>query len=240
MDNIITVIPARLGATRLPNKPLALIHGKPMIQRVWEQAMKANLGPVVVAAGDPEIVEVIEAQGGTALLTDPNLPSGSDRVWHALTQFDPENTFNIILNLQGDVPDIDPNLLMGACTPFKDSTVDITTLVSPFDNLEEAQNPNLVKAILAQSNRCLYFTRGVPYGGPPYYHHIGVYGFRRNSLEQFMNLPRSPLEIKESLEQLRALENNMIIGAAIVDQIPHSIDTPEDLAELNALMKEAL
>jgi len=227
--NPIIMIPARLAATRLPNKPLLNINGTPMIVRVWQQAIEASLGPVVVAAGDQEIVDIIHKVGGEAVLTDPNLPSGSDRIWAALQSYDPNGHYDVILNLQGDLPNISGEIMEACLSPFSDGSVDMTTPVAEFHDLEGAQNPNTVKAVVAISGQALYFTRGLPYGNGPYYHHIGVYGYRRTALEKFIALSRSPLEIRESLEQLRALENGFYIKAIKVSNIPISIDTQEDL-----------
>jgi 3-deoxy-manno-octulosonate cytidylyltransferase (CMP-KDO synthetase) len=240
--NPIILIPSRLAAVRLPNKPLLEIHGDPMVVHVWRRGMAAELGPVVVACCGPEIKDVITKAGGKAVLTDPNLPKGSDRIYAALKQIDeedPNNSHDIIINLQGDLPTIDATLLRQVLTPFEDPDVDIATLAAPITNQEELVNPNVVKIALAQPKklkqgtsvgRALYFSRSlIPSGGSIHYHHIGVYAYRRKALEAYVDLPISSLEAAEQLEQLRALEAGMRIDVAIVDKIPPSVDTLDDL-----------
>jgi 3-deoxy-manno-octulosonate cytidylyltransferase (CMP-KDO synthetase) len=237
----IIVIPARLAATRLPDKPLAPIGGVPMIVQVWRRAVEAAIGPVLVAAGDAAIVEVIEAAGGTAVLTDPALPSGSDRVLAALDRADPERRHDVVVNLQGDLPTLEPALIRRALDPLARPAVDIATLVCPIRDAAERTRPSVVKAVIAwhagRIGRCLYFSRApVPAGDGPLWHHIGLYAYRRAALERFVALPPSALEQREKLEQLRALEAGMRIDAAEVDTIPLGVDTPEDLETARKLL----
>ncbi|MGQ2992294.1 MAG: 3-deoxy-manno-octulosonate cytidylyltransferase [Brevundimonas sp.] len=238
--NPLIMIPARMAATRLPNKPLADIGGKPMIVRAWESAMNSGL-PVVVAAGDPEIVEAVEAAGGRAILTDPALPSGSDRIRAAVEAVDPEGEHDAIINLQGDMPFADPGLAT-ACAALLhgEPTCDIATLVAPEADLSDRANADVVKAVLALSEgerhgRALYFTRSTLYGDAPVWRHIGIYGYRREALMQFCAAPPSPLETREKLEQLRALEMGLSIWAAVIDEAPLSVDNPSDLESARRL-----
>ncbi len=237
--NPVIAIPARMASQRLPGKPLAEINGRAMIVRVWERAMAADIGPAIVAAAEPEISAAIEAAGGTAVLTDPALPSGSDRIHAALEQFDPDGEHDVVVNLQGDIPGIEPAMLRAVIAPLKTAEVDIATLATPFPDPEAATDPNVPKPVLAGRpgeawRRALYFSRAaVPYnrdgGGEPFYQHIGIYAYRRAALARFVSLPPSPLEEREKLEQLRALEAGMTIGVALVDTMPLSVDTPADL-----------
>jgi 3-deoxy-manno-octulosonate cytidylyltransferase (CMP-KDO synthetase) len=244
MPNPIIVIPARLKATRLPNKPLADIHGLPMIVHVWKRAMEAGIGPVVVAAAETEIAEAVRAAGGQAVLTDPDLPSGSDRVWAALNAVDPQGAHDVVVNLQGDLPAIDPQVIAAVLKPLAEPQVDIATLVAAIRSEEERQNPNVVKAALAFApgqdvGRALYFSRvPVPWGEGPHWHHIGIYAYRRAALTRFVDLPVGLLEAREKLEQLRALENGMRIDAALVDTVPDGVDTPADLERARALLAD--
>ncbi|HEX2761636.1 MAG TPA: 3-deoxy-manno-octulosonate cytidylyltransferase [Rhizomicrobium sp.] len=233
--NPVLLIPARMASTRLPDKPLADIGGVPMIVRVWRQAVAADLGPVVVAAGEAEIVTAIEAAGGRAVLTDPDLPSGSDRIWAALEAMDPKASHDVVVNLQGDLPALDPAQLRTVVAALKQSGADIATLAAPIDNDADRINPAVVKAVVAwdaneRLGRALYFTRSpAPTGEGALYHHVGLYAYRRAALESFVALPPSPLERREKLEQLRALEAGMSIAVARVDEAPLSVDTPADL-----------
>lgn len=234
------LIPTRMAATRLPGKPLADIGGKPMIVRAWEQAVLSGL-PVAVAAGDAEIVEVIEAEGGRAVLTDPALPSGSDRVLAALETLDPDGEFDSVINLQGDMPLADPGIAT-ACAALLhgEPSCDIATLVAPELDASDRTNVDVVKAVLALADgarhaRALYFTRSTLYGDAPVWRHIGVYGYRRDALRRFCAAPPSPLEKREKLEQLRALELGLSIWAALIDQAPISVDNPADLEAARAL-----
>lgn len=234
--NPIVLIPARLAATRLPGKPLADIGGVPMIVRVLRQALAANVGPVAVAAGDAEIADVVTAAGGRAVLTDPALPSGSDRVLAALRILDPEGRHDVVINLQGDIPFMDPGALTAITRLLAErSACDIATLMGAEIGPADRENPDLPKVIAAlatdgTSARCLYFTRSVLFGDGPVWLHHGVYGYRRTALETFTSAPPSPLEQRERLEQLRALELGLSIWAAVVDEAPLSVDSPADLA----------
>jgi 3-deoxy-manno-octulosonate cytidylyltransferase (CMP-KDO synthetase) len=240
--NPIVVIPARLAATRLPNKPLADILGEPMIVHVWRRAVQAGIGPVVVACAEQVIADAVAAHGGTAVLTDPNHPSGSDRVWEALEKVDPERQFGAVVNVQGDLPTLDPMIVRAVFEPLEDRAVDISTLVAEIAVEEERTNPNVVKAVVGfapgkRIGRALYFTRATaPWGEGPHYHHIGLYAYTRNALQRFVTLPQGVLEKREKLEQLRALENGMRIDAALVDTVPLGVDTPADLDRARALI----
>lgn len=236
--DVLTIIPARMGAKRFPGKPLADMKGLPMIIRVWQQAAAAKIGPVLVACAEREIADVVNAAGGTAILTHPDLPSGSDRVRQAAEIYDPEGQYGLILNLQGDMPLIDPDALRRTIDVLKTQPkADIATAVTPIDDAAEIANPNIVKAVLNKHNRALYFSRSpVPYGAQVVYHHIGLYAYRRAALARFCALPPSILEQTERLEQLRALEDGMAIYAAELDAAPAGIDTPEDLARANAAL----
>ena len=304
--SVLIVIPARMKATRLPNKPMASIGGVPMIVQVWKRAMESGVGEVIVACDGPEIADAITKAGGVAILTDPDHPSGSDRIWEAVTKHElatgavvplplrarsennqridadyssprlgegasienihshqpltqpspargegslaaassPKNSYDIILNLQGDVPTLEPRLLQELLAPLDNPEVDIATLAAEITRAEEHDNPSVVKAIIAlkdneKAGRALYFTRATaPTGEGPRYHHIGVYAYRRTALERFVSLPPSPLELREKLEQLRALEAGMRIDAVVVDTVPLGIDTPEDLARARKIMGE--
>jgi 3-deoxy-manno-octulosonate cytidylyltransferase (CMP-KDO synthetase) len=242
-SNPIILIPCRMNSTRLPNKPLADINGMPMIVRVWQIAVKANLGRVIVACGEPEISEVIRNEGGEAVLTDPDLPSGSDRIFAALEEIDPSEKHDIVINLQGDLPLLERSTITAAFDLLQNERVDIGTVAAKITVPEEKLSPSIVKAIVAWNNdgitgRSLYFTRApAPAGDGPMYHHIGLYTFRRRALERFVKLPMSSLERQERLEQLRALENGMRIDVALVDTVPFGVDTPEDLEKAKILIK---
>ncbi len=236
----IILIPARLASTRLPNKPLADIAGVPMIVQVMRRSEEAGIGRVVIAAAEQEIVDAVEAAGGEAVLTDPDLPSGSDRVFEALKAVDPGENHDVILNVQGDLPTLDPTIIKAALDVLETTPADISTLVAEITNEEEKTNPNVVKAVLSMAEgvgagRALYFTRATaPANEGPLYHHIGLYGYRREALARFVALPPSPLEVREKLEQLRALEAGMRIDAALVDTVPLGVDTPADLEKARA------
>ena len=242
--NPIILIPARMAATRLPGKPLADIAGAPMIVRVLRQAEAAEAGPVVVAAGDVEIVEAVKAAGGRAVLTDPELPSGSDRILAALAQVDPGGRHDAVINLQGDMPFVEPSIL-AACVALLagEPACDIATVVAPEASPDDRANPDVVKAVLAVAQdgrraRALYFTRSTLYGDGPVWRHVGIYGYRRAALERFNAAPPSPLEKREKLEQLRALELGLSIWAAIAQAAPISVDTPADLEQARAYAKD--
>lgn len=241
------VIPARMASTRLPGKPLADLCGEPMIVHVWRRAIEADVGPVVVACAEPEIATSIQQAGGLALLTPPDLPSGSDRVWHAVQQFDPEGRHPVIINVQGDLPTLDPSLIRAALEPLHDEQVDIATLVAPVSDPEERTSPDVVKAITAlpvsgqpSVARALAFTRATaPWGDGPLWHHIGLYAYRREALERFVSLPPSPLERREKLEQLRALEYGMRIDCVRVQTVPLGVDTSADLEKARSILNSA-
>ena len=231
----LVVIPARLASVRLPNKPLADIHGQAMIVHVWRRAVEADIGPVLVACADQEIVDVVQAAGGHAVLTDPAHPSGSDRVWEAVQRFDPNERYDAVVNLQGDLPTIDPGHIRLTLELLADGDVDISTLAAEIVEDYERLAPSVVKAVIslapgARQGRGLYFTRvAAPSGEGPLYHHIGIYGYRRAALARFVALPPGHLEQREGLEQLRALEAGMRIQVGLVDRVPFGVDTPADL-----------
>ncbi len=235
----IVLIPARMAAARLPGKPLADIGGAPMIVRVLRQAERAGVGPVAVAAGDPEIVDVVEAAGGRAVMTDPALPSGSDRVRAALNWLDPEGWHDVVINVQGDMPFLDPRAIAACVQLLADEPgCDIATTVGLERSIADRSDPDVVKAVLSMTGatrgRALYFTRGVLYGEGPIWHHFGIYGYRRAALERFCAAPPSPLEKREKLEQLRAMELDLSIWAAVIDEAPISVDNPADLEAARA------
>jgi 3-deoxy-manno-octulosonate cytidylyltransferase (CMP-KDO synthetase) len=241
--NPIVLIPSRLASTRLPDKPLADIHGLPMIVHCLRRAQEAGFARVAVACGDAPIAEAVTAAGGEAVLTDPNHPSGSDRIFEALQKLDPRAEHDAVINLQGDLPAIDPKVIAAALTPLADPAIDIATLATPIVDQHEVEDRNVVKAVLSLApgqtvGRALYFSRRpVPGGEGTLWHHIGIYAYRRAALERFVSLKPSPLEKRESLEQLRALENGMSIAAAVVDTLPLGVDTPADLARIRAAMQ---
>ncbi len=239
----LVVIPARMASQRLPGKPLADIGGVPMIVHVLQRALAANVGPVVVACAETEILDAVRAGGGMAVLTDPDLPSGTDRVRAAADIVDPERNYNCIINVQGDLPTLDPLAVTAAVDVLaQNPTCDISTLVVATKDEREIADPNVVKAVLSmeaeaqgqerskKQGKALYFTRAAaPSGAGAVWHHIGIYAYRRGALDRFCALPPSPLELREKLEQLRALEAGMRIDAAVIDSEPHGVDTPEDL-----------
>lgn len=231
----LVVIPARMASSRLPGKPLADIGGVPMIVHVLQRALAANVGPVVVACAETEIMEAVRAGGGTAVMTNPDLPSGTDRVRAAAEIIDPNKKYNCVINVQGDLPTLDPLAISAAVDVLADvPDCDIATLVVVTKDAREIADPNVVKAVLSMDTgsrgRALYFTRAsAPSGMGPVWHHVGIYAYRRGALDRFCALPQSPLERREKLEQLRALEAGMRIDAAVIDSAPHGVDTPEDL-----------
>lgn len=236
----IVLIPARMAAQRLPGKPLAEIGGEAMIVRAARSAIAAGVGPVAVAAGDPEIVEAVRAKGIDAVLTDPALPSGSDRIMAALAVIDPGERYDSVINLQGDMPFAPPTVLQ-ACEHLLrgESSCDIATVVAPEAGHEDRANPDVVKAIVTLTpgrpgGRALYFTRSTLYGDGPIWRHVGVYGYRREALARFTAAPPSPLERREKLEQLRAMELGLSIWAAVVAEAPLSVDSPADLEAARA------
>ena len=236
----ILLIPARLAATRLPGKPLADIGGLPMIVRVVRQAEASGVGPVAVAAGDPEIVAAVEAAGGRAVLTDPDLPSGSDRILAALRILDPDGRHDVVINLQGDIPFIAPEAIQACAGLLSERPeADISTVMVAESDPSDRVNPDMPKVVAAmapdgRSARALYFTRSVLYGEGPFWIHHGIYGYRRQALERFTAAPPSPLERRERLEQLRALEMGMVIWSAVLDEAPISVDNPSDLERARA------
>ena len=242
MPDIVILIPARMASTRLPGKPLAAIAGEPMIVHVWRRAMAAKLGRVVVATDAPEIAEAVEKRGGAAVLTLADHASGTDRIYEALHKIDSGRSAEIVVNMQGDLPTLEPQSLTAAVAVLvDDAAVDIATLAAEIRKADERDNPNVVKVVgtpVGPSRlRALYFTRATaPHGDGPRYHHIGLYAYRRAALERFVALPPSPLEKRESLEQLRALEAGMRIDAAIVETVPLGVDTAEDLATARAVL----
>ena len=223
-----------MGSTRLPGKPLALIGGRPMVLHVVDRAVAAGIGPVAVAAAEPEIVEAVRAAGATAVLIADDVPSGTDRVQLALDQLDPDGRHDVVVNLQGDFPTLAPNLLRAVLLPLADAQVDIGSLVTPIADAAEAATESFVKCVCAFAHGdtapALYFSRAaIPWGPGPLWHHIGVYAYRRPALARFVALPPSALELRERLEQLRALEGGMRIAVARVPHGPFGVDTPEDL-----------
>lgn len=228
------LIPARMASTRLPGKPLADIAGAPMIVHVARRAGEAGLGRVVVATDTEAVAEAVRAHGFEAVMTRADHESGSDRIFEALTFIDPQKRIETVVNVQGDLPTIDPAIIGAALRPFEDSSVDIATLGVEIVRDEEKTNPNVVKIVgsplSAARLRALYFTRATaPWGEGPLYHHVGLYAYRRAALERFVALRPSPLERRERLEQLRALEAGMNIHAEIVESLPLGVDTPDDL-----------
>ena len=226
-----------MASTRLPGKPLADIAGRPLIVHVLERAVEAGVGPVLVACCEEEVAGAVRAAGGEAAMTDPDLPSGSDRIRAALDAFDPGRRFDRVVNLQGDLPTVPPGDIRAALTLLDDPEVDIGTVAAEIVREEERANPNVVKAVFGASGRALYFTRATAPTGPgPLFHHIGLYSWRRSALERFTELPPSPLERREKLEQLRALEAGMQVAVAVVDSVPLGVDTPADLARARELL----
>jgi 3-deoxy-manno-octulosonate cytidylyltransferase (CMP-KDO synthetase) len=240
--NPIVIIPARMASTRLPGKPLADIAGVPMIVRVWQQAMASRVGPVIVAAAEREICAAIESAGGKAVLTNPVLPSGSDRAFEALETVDAAGVHDVVVNLQGDLPALDPSYVRAVADVLAPTGADIATLAAEIGDPADYDNPSVVKPVVTwdvtgEHGRALYFTRArAPSGDGPLFHHIGIYAFRREALSRFVKLPASPLEKREKLEQLRALEAGMSIAVARVDSVPLSVDTPGDLKKARALI----
>jgi len=231
-----------MGASRFPNKVMAEIAGAPMIAQVWRRARAASVGRVVVAAAEQVIVDAIAAEGGEAVLTDPAHPSGSDRIYEALRKIDPDMRHDSVINVQGDLPTIEPEVIRAALAPLGEAEVDIATIGAEIKREEERVDPNVVKAVVviappAQTGRALYFTRATaPSGEGPLYHHIGIYAYRRAALERFVSLPPGVLERRERLEQLRALEAGMRIDLALVDTVPLGVDTPADLVRAEKLL----
>jgi 3-deoxy-manno-octulosonate cytidylyltransferase (CMP-KDO synthetase) len=241
MADVIILIPARMASTRLPGKPLLDIAGEPMIVHVMRRAQAARLGPVVVATDSEVIAACVEKAGGRAVMTRADHASGSDRIFEALEVADPRPGSAIIVNVQGDLPTLAPSDLAAAIEPLADPAVDIATLAAEITQADERTDPNVVKLVgtpvAGRRLRALYFTRAAaPAGEGPLYHHIGLYAFRRTALARFVALAPSPLERREKLEQLRALEAGMRIDATIVDSVPLGVDTPADLERARAIL----
>ncbi len=241
-QNPIVLIPSRLASTRLPNKPLADIGGSPMIVHVWRRAVAAALGPVVVACGDREILEAVEAAGGQAVMTDPDLPTGSDRIAEAIKRLDPNRAHDAVINVQGDLPLLDPVAVRVAAFGLNDPAIDIATLGAVITD-EAALHDTSVNKVVAgfadpgKPARALYFSKAiVPWGDGPHYEHIGLYAYRREALERFVTLPRGVLEQRERLEQLRALENGMTMSVSLIEpeRLGVQVDTPADLERARA------
>ena len=243
--NPIVIIPARMASTRLPGKPLADINGRPMIVHMLQRGREADLGPVAVACGDAVIADAVRAAGGRAVLTDPALPSGSDRVFAALAELDPHRRHDVVVNLQGDFPTITAAQLRLAVAPLDDPDCDIGTLVVPIASEAEANTASFVKAACVFADgqtvaTALYFSRQpIPWGDGPRWHHVGIYAYRRAALARYVALPPSPLELREHLEQLRALEAGMRIGCARIEHGPFGVDTAEDLERARHLLAPA-
>jgi 3-deoxy-manno-octulosonate cytidylyltransferase (CMP-KDO synthetase) len=241
MANPIVVIPARMNATRLPGKPLADIHGAPMIAHVWRRAMEADVGPVWVATDDPRVVQAVVSAGGKAIMTRSDHASGSDRIFEALGAVDADGAHDVVINIQGDLPTIEPSVVRACLAPLAEDGVDIATLATPITREQEKDDPNVVKVIATELDptrlRALYFTRArAPWGEGRLLHHIGLYAYRRDALRRFVAAPPSPLERREKLEQLRALEAGMRIDVALVDTAPLGVDAPEDLERARAML----
>ncbi|MEO9339174.1 3-deoxy-manno-octulosonate cytidylyltransferase [Mesorhizobium sp. SB112] len=239
--SILILIPARMASTRLPGKPLADISGKPMIVHVAERARESDLGRIVVATDTAEVAAAVRAHGFEAVMTKVGHESGSDRIFEALSQVDPDKKVETVVNVQGDLPTVEPETIRAALRPFDEPSVDIATLCVEIEREEEKLNPNVVKLVGSplseQRLRALYFTRATaPWGEGPLYHHIGLYAYRRRALERFVALSPSVLERRERLEQLRALEAGMRIDAEIVNSVPLGVDTPEDLDRARAIL----
>jgi len=243
--NTIVVIPARMASTRLPGKPLADICGLPMIVHVWKRAMEAKVGQVLVAVAENEIAEVVKAHGGDAIVTDPNLPSGSDRIAAALALRDPRGKYEFVLNLQGDLPVIDPLAIQRCLAGLVNEAVDISTIAALIADQADVANPNIVKVIAPlNGEREVAFARDFvrrigPGHQPPYWHHIGLYAYRRAALERFVALPVSPREEERRLEQMRALDNGMKIAVVRVDTVPLGVDTAAELEIARQLLRTA-
>jgi 3-deoxy-manno-octulosonate cytidylyltransferase (CMP-KDO synthetase) len=237
----VLLIPSRMAATRLPNKPLADLHGEPMVVAVWRRAMEADIAPVWIATDSPAIAEAVRAVGGQAVLTAPDHPSGSDRVFEALGRIDPDGAHDVVVNVQGDLPTVTPATIRAAAQPLTDPEVAIGTAVAPILRAEEREASSVVKMVGTPLGggrfRALYFTRAqAPWGEGPLYHHIGLYAWRTAALARFVGLPPSPLEQREKLEQLRALEAGMRIDAMEVAEVPLGVDTPEDLERARVML----
>lgn len=233
MPDAVIIIPARMASTRLPGKPLADIAGKPMIVHVLERAQAAGIGEAIVATDSEAVAAAVEKAGGRALMTRSDHPSGSDRIFEALQAVDPERKLDVVVNVQGDLPTIDPADIRAAVTPLTDAAVDIATLAAEIKDKAELTNPNVVKVkgdpISPRRLRATTFTRKDAEGSGPHYHHIGLYAYRRPALERFVALPPSAGEQRERLEQLRAMDAGMRIDVVVVGSVPLGVDTPDEL-----------
>ena len=243
MTKTLILIPARMASTRLPGKPLANINGLPMINHVVNRARESGIGEPIVATDTQQILDVVQGYGAKAVMTREDHESGSDRIWEAVEAVDPLGEVETIINVQGDLPTIEPELIRQSVLPLDDPSVDIATLATQIIEERERTNPNVVKAIgtpIAENRlRALYFSRATaPYGEGPLYHHIGLYAYRRSALQTFVSLPPSTLEQREKLEQLRALENGMRIDIQLVHSVPLGVDTKEDLDRAEQLLSE--
>ena len=241
MHRALVLIPARMAATRLPGKPLADIHGEPMIVHVWRRAVEAGIGRVAVATDSAEIAAAVRAAGGEAVMTRADHENGSARINEAVEHLDPDGAVDVVVNVQGDLPTIDPAAIRAALAPLADPAVDIATLAALISREEERTDPNVVKVVGSEITpgrlRALYFTRATaPWGEGPLFHHIGLYAYRRSALARYVALPPSPLEKREKLEQLRALEAGMRIDVALVETVPLGVDAPADLERARALL----
>ena len=241
LDDVLVLIPARMASTRLPGKPLADICGLPMIVQVAKRAEEAAIGRVVVAVDDQRVFDAVSKAGFEVIMTRSDHQSGSDRIHEALQKVDPEGKAKIIVNVQGDLPTIEPETIRASLRPLEDASVDIATLTIEIDNEDDKTAPHIVKVVGSPLSgtrlRGLYFTRATaPYGKGPLYHHIGLYAYRRSALERFVSLGPSVLELRESLEQLRAVEAGMRIDAEIVDTVPLGVDTPADLEKARRIL----
>jgi 3-deoxy-manno-octulosonate cytidylyltransferase (CMP-KDO synthetase) len=242
MPKTLVLIPARMAASRLPGKPLADICGEPMIVHVWRRAVEAGIGRVAVATDSDEIASAVRAAGGEAVMTAATHDNGTSRIDEAARRLDPDGTFDAIVNVQGDLPTIALEAIRAALGPLADPAVDIATIAAVIAREEERTDPNVVKVVGSEVGpkrlRALYFTRATaPWGDGPLYHHIGLYAYRREALARYVTLPPSPLEKRERLEQLRALEAGMRIDVAIVDAVPLGVDTPADLARAREMLR---
>ncbi|MCW8086897.1 3-deoxy-manno-octulosonate cytidylyltransferase [Sabulicella glaciei] len=243
MSRALVLIPARMRATRLPDKPLAEIAGLPMIVQVMRRAEEAGIGEVVVATDAEEIAAAVRAHGGRAVMTRADHPSGSDRIHEAIEALDPEGRQEVVVNVQGDLPTIAPAAIRAVLSVMEERDVALGTLVAPIEREEDREASQVVKMVGSEWKpgrfRCLYFTRATaPWGEGPLWHHIGLYAWRRDALRRFVALPPSPLELREKLEQLRALEAGMRVDAQAVDDVPLGVDTQEDLDRARAMMAQ--
>ena len=246
----LVMVPARMASTRLPGKPLADIHGEPMIVHVWRRASEAGIGPVFVATDDADIAAAVRRAGGESVITRADHENGSSRIHEAVGLVDPGHAFDLVVNVQGDLPTVEPASVAAAFAPLADPSVDIGTIAAVIDNEADRTNesvvkivgsPKLIGGVLSERQlRALYFTRATaPWGAGPLLHHIGLYAYRRAALERYVALPPSPLEIRERLEQLRALEAGMRIDVEVVDAVPLGVDTPADLERARRLLAES-